>query len=210
MILSDKEIREYSLRSGDPLIEGFCEDQLQGASYDVSISEKLTILKHSGSIIDLSNDDDVDIYEQKIIDNNGYLLLPGEYILAELMEKFNIPSNLIAHVRPRTRFTRCGILIADQHFNPTYRGVLQVGIFNGGANSILLKKGVRIAQIVFEELKSIPDENKLYMNKKNAAYMNENTGDFRGSKFGESGWSDAGKELYHHIMVSLQEEDEIH
>ena len=41
--------------------------------------------------------------------------------------------------------------------------------------------GIGIAQIVFEELKTIPTESKLYKNRANASYQNE-AGD-RGAKF---------------------------
>ena len=43
---------------------------------------------------------------------------------------------------------------------------------------------MKIAQIVFEELKSTPSEEKLYMNKSDAAYQGEE--DFRGAKLDQN------------------------
>lgn len=202
MILSDKEIRKYAQESTSPLVKPFLEDHLQAASYDVSMSGNISVLKRIGRIIDPMEDSDLDgMYENIKIDAEGYLLSPGEYLLVELTEKVKIPANLVAHIRPRTRFTRAGILVADQHCNPTYEGRLYIGLRNVGPNMILLRPGLKIAQFVFEELSSIPTEALWYENKKNAAFQRESS--FRGAKFGEAGWSDAGKKLYRDIMASF-------
>lgn len=206
MILSDKEIRTYIQNTNTPMIEPFSEDHLQAASYDISMSGNISVLKRIGRVIDPSDKRDLDdMYEQVRIDNEGYLLSPGEYLLVELVEKINVPKNLVAHIRPRTRFTRAGILIADQHCNPTYEGRLYIGLRNVGPNMVLLKPGLKIAQFVFEELSSVPSEALWYENKENAAFQHETS--FRGAKFGEAGWSDAGKKLYRDILASLEEGD---
>lgn len=206
MILSDKEIRTYSENHVLPLITPFAEDQLQGASYDLRMSGNITVLKSAGKPIDPMRDDDLSCtYEQISLDDAGYLLSPGEYVLAELVETVNIPEKIAAHIRPRTRFTRSGILIADQHCNPTYSGVLSIGIFNAGVNSFILRPKLRIAQMVFEEIESVPSEDKLYKNKKNAAYEGEK--EFRGSRFGEAGWTEEEKRLYQKIISTFDKEE---
>lgn len=205
MILSDNEIRKYADQVDSPLITPFSEEQLQGASYDLSMSHYIAVMKRTGQVIDSSAADDVSkIYERKFIGESGYILAPGEFILVEVTEKISLPENLIAHIRPRTRFTRSGILIADQHCNPTYEGILQLGLYNLGSNAFLLKPGLQIAQMVFEELTSIPSKDKLYKNKANAAYMGEQ--EFRGAVYGEASWSEAGRQFYHDLLNSLGEE----
>lgn len=202
MILSSKEIREYITNSKSPMIQPFAEEQLQGASYDVSMSGKIAVLKETGDIIDpnVSIDED-SMYEKITIGNDGYLLSPGNFVLVGLEEKICLPKNLIAHIRPRTRFTRSGIIISDQHCNPTYNGILQIGLFNAGVNAFRLKKGLKVAQLVFEELASEPDEFLLYKNKKDAAYNDES--DFRGAKFDINTLSEAGRKLYDAVMNSF-------
>lgn len=203
MILSSNEIRKYITKSNDSMIQPFSEEHLQGASYDVSMSGTIAILKETGGIIDptIAIEDD-SAYEKIDIDADGYLLSPGNFVLVGLKEKICLPNNFIAHIRPRTRFTRSGILIADQHCNPTYTGVLQLGLFNAGVNTFKLKKGLKIAQIVFEELSSIPEDSKLYQNKKDAAYNNE--ADFRGAKFDISTLSEEGRKFYNDVIDSLK------
>lgn len=207
MILSDKEIRAYIQNTTAPMIEPFVEDHLQAASYDVSMSGNISVLKRIGRVIDPSDKSALDdMYEQIKIDGGGYLLSPGEYLLVELAEKINVPKNLVAHIRPRTRFTRAGILIADQHCNPTYEGRLYIGLRNAGPNMVLLKPGLKIAQFVFEELSSVPSEELWYENKENAAFQHETS--FRGAKFGEAGWTEEEKRLYRKVISSFDKEGE--
>ena len=75
MILSNREIRELALQTDAPMIQPFSEEQLQGASYDVSLSGNLTVLKCIGSVIDPLDDKNIsDLYEKKSIGDDGYLL----------------------------------------------------------------------------------------------------------------------------------------
>ena len=167
------------------------------------MSGKIAILKETGDIIDPNTSIDESLmYEKITIGKDGYLLSPGNFVLVGLEEKICLPKNLIAHIRPRTRFTRNGILIADQHCNPTYTGILQIGLFNAGVNAFRLKKGLKIAQLVFEELSSIQSDEKLYKNKEDAAYNNET--DFRGAKFNIENLSEEGRKLYNDVMDSLK------
>ena len=72
-----------------------------------------------------------------------------------------------------------GLLVSDQHCNSTYEGNLKLGLFNATDYAIKIFPGVRIAQIVFEELKSTPSSEKMYKNKVNAVSQNEQ--EFRGA-----------------------------
>lgn len=203
MILSSNGIRKYITTSNDSMIQPFSEEQLQGASYDVSMSGTIAVLKETGGIIDPTVAvAEESLYERIDVDKNGYLLSPGNFVLVSLNEKITLPNNIIAHIRPRTRFTRNGILIADQHCNPTYTGILQIGLFNAGVNAFKLKKGLKIAQLVFEELSSMPEKSKLYKNQKTAVYNNEI--EFRGSKFDIENLSEEGKKFYNDVLDSLK------
>lgn len=207
MILSDKEIRKYIQDTTSPLIEPFFEDHLQAASYDVSMSGNIATLKRIGRLVDPSVDSNLnDMYENIEIHEDGYLFSPGEYLLVELAEKVNIPQNLVAHIRPRTRFTRAGILIADQHCNPTYEGQLYIGLHNVGPNTVLLSPGLRIAQFIFEELSSVPSETLCYKNKKDAAFHQETS--FRGSIFNKRNWTERENELYAKVISSFNKEEQ--
>lgn len=187
MVLTDNEIREYVLNYekhnlDKPLISKFEEKQLQSESYDITASSKITRLKKEVRCISIDEQEDIDsMYEEIDMKSEGYVISPKEYIMVALNEEINLPEFLTAHIRPRTKFTRLGLIVSDQHCNSTYSGVLKIGLYNATDYAIKLKAGVGIAQVVFEELKSKPSEEKLYRNKSNASYQNEK--EFIGAKF---------------------------
>lgn len=180
MILTDKEIREYV--QSNSLIEGFKEESLQSESYDLTIGDVVSKFDSSFKILRLDQQEDIDsLYLESKLPDSGYLLGPHEYILVSIEEKINMPDNLTAHIRPRTKFTRLGLLISGQHCNSSYSGYLSLGLYNATPFAICIKPGLKIAQIVFEELRSIPSEQKQYDNKHNAAFQNEQA--IQGSDF---------------------------
>lgn len=182
MVLTDKEIRK--LCKEEKLITPFLEENLQSESYDLRLGNEISILNRTPRTISVKSDTDLEsLYETKKLDESGYPLIPGEYVLVQIKEKIKLPDNLNAHIRPRTRFTRLGLVISDQHCNSTYTGNLQVGILNATNSTIMIFPNINICQIVFDELKSIPSEEKQYKNKKTAAYQNEK--EFRGPKVDE-------------------------
>lgn len=203
MILSDVDIRKC-IGNGTALIKPFCEERLQGASYDLSMSNKIAVFKKQVRTIDLSEQSVIDsIYEPKELTSSGYVLNPGEYILVTVAEEINVPTNMVAHIRPRTRFTRLGIMVSAQHCNPGYSGILQLGIHNSSPNAIIIKPNLHVAQIVFEELKSEASVEKQYQNKNDAAYMNER--EFRGAIFGHQELSPNAQKLFDTILKNIGE-----
>lgn len=179
MMLTDKDIRILCI--GDKkkniaggLINPFSESALQSESYDLSIGDRITVLKKELCCIDITNQNEIDsIYEDKELPVSGYTLSPKEYVLVSLKENISLPDNISAHIRPRTRFTRLGLIVSDQHCNSTYEGNLKIGLFNATDYAIKIFPGVRVCQIVFDELKGKPSDEKAYKNKANAVYQNE-------------------------------------
>lgn len=179
MILTDKDIRALCIGDKKKKVTGgmitpFSEEALQSESYDLSIGNSIVTLGKEIRVVDITNQEEIDsIYKEVVLSQAGYIIFPKEYVLVTLKEKIALPENITAHIRPRTRFTRLGLLVSDQHCNSTYSGKLQIGLFNATECAIKVYPGTRIAQMVFEELKSKPSEEKLYKNKPDAIYQNE-------------------------------------
>lgn len=183
MILTDKEIRKLCDASNkNCMIRPFSEEALQSESYDLTVGNNIEVMNKRVKCIELDDQDAIDeMYQKKELGEEGYILSPKEYILVSVKEEILLPENITAHIRPRTRFTRLGLIISAQHCNSTYHGKLHLGLYNATDYAIRLLPGVKIGQIVFEELKSIPTSSKQYRNKSNAQYQNET--DFRGANF---------------------------
>lgn len=185
MILTDKEIRKLCDKSDkDCMIKPFSEEALQSESYDLSIGKDIEVMNKSVKCIELNDQTAIDeMYQKKELGEDGYILSPKEYVLVSIEEEILLSDNITAHIRPRTRFTRLGLIVSAQHCNSTYHGKLHLGLYNATDYAIKLLPGTKIAQIVFEELKSVPSELKQYKNKSNARYQNEQ--EFRGANFSD-------------------------
>lgn len=181
MILTDKKIRE--LVESKELITPFIEENLQSESYDVTVGTEIIIMKKEIRCLDISKQEDIDgIYQSVNISEEGYTVSPKEYLLVSLCEKIKLPNNLTAHLRPKTRYTRLGLIVCGQHCNSTYEGHLRIGLFNATDYPVRIYSGYPIAQFVFEELNDVPSAEKLYENKVNACYHKEDAA-FRGARF---------------------------
>ena len=123
VILTDKRIRE--LAENEQLIAPFNEKNLQSESYDVTIGNKITVMSKEIHCIDIAKQETIDgIYKDIDISEKGYIISPGEYIMITLKETIKLPNDLTAHLRPKTRYTRLGLIVSDQHCNSTYSGYL--------------------------------------------------------------------------------------
>lgn len=180
MILSDIQIRDrvenfkkYQMNS--PLIAPFLENRLQGASYDCTISKEVISFRNIHDTVDIRDSLSIEAtYQQTEIDEKmGFTILPNEYVLLTLNETFYVPKDLTAHLRPKTRFIRLGLMMSGQHINPESICKLNIGIHNISPNPIKIYNGISIAQIVFEEMKTVPSNNKLYKTKADANYSQD-------------------------------------
>ena len=156
MVLTDTEILKL-VKTQTPLIENFKEESLQSESYDLSIGSFYSKYLDDFMILDLENQEKINsIYRTERIPIGGLLIGPRDYVLLSVDERINMPSNLTAHIRPRTKFTRLGLLMSSQHCNSSYSGNLNLGLFNVNPFAVIIHPGMKIAQIVFEQLTDIP------------------------------------------------------
>lgn len=193
----------YAQKNAKPLIEYYKEENIQSSSYDVSISNKILAENASVETINLSSEASVKSIFHEINIKNGYILKPGEFILVQLNEIINMPDDLCAHIRPRTTYNRLGLMVIGQHINPSYSGILQLGVKNITSYSFNLVPGIRIGQIVFEKLSDKIPEDKLYRNTGTSKYQNEGK-DFITSKVYDDADIKAAKELYN-LLLSEKE-----
>lgn len=178
MILSDQEIDKRARmddekQKDNALIKPYDREKLQAVSYDISIGESIQVFQKSENAINLL---DQTMFASPCKETDivgGYRLLPGEYVLAKTKEYFQMPADLAAHIRPRTSYTRMGLMLSDQHVNPTFHGHLYLGLLNTTPNIIYLFPDMVIGQIVFEAIQGTVSKDALYMNKPDAQYQGE-------------------------------------
>lgn len=123
-------LRDASIidRVEDGLIDPFKLEQLQPASYDMTL----------GALP----------YDEPV-----WKLRPGEFILASTLERVVMPEDLVGRMEGKSTWARRGVIIHTAGFvDPGFRGQLVLEITNLGGSDVLLKIGDRICQIAFHEL----------------------------------------------------------
>lgn len=135
-VLSDGSIESYCIYQG--LISPYYKDQLQPASYDLTLEEVLGI------------DGKLPVGQWLL---HGYTLQPGEFVLASTCEKVSLPSNIVGRLEGKSSLARKGLIIHTAGFiDPGFRGNITLEITNLGQEPFLLLPAMRIAQIAFQLL----------------------------------------------------------
>ena len=82
-------------------------------------------------------------------------LHPGEFVLGATLEYIALPDFLSAYVTSRSSWGRAGLVIATAiSVAPGFRGIITLELSNLGVAPLVLRPGVRIAQIMFDQTKS--------------------------------------------------------
>lgn len=145
MILGRDEI--LRLVKEKNLIEGFDETCLEGAGYDLRVGKF-----YSASGGTYLSREERKLPEINEITGETLMLKPGDYVLMETMEGVNMPGDLAARVLNRSSLFRCGASTFNALIDPGYCGKLTFGLRNISDHDFSIKKGAKVAQIVFEEV----------------------------------------------------------
>lgn len=157
MILSDFDII-HSLRMNWIGIKPFTDSQIQPASYDVRLGNKLRVFSNHNhkTIIDPEKDqsDLMDLIEISI--DNPFQLNPGDFVLGATKEYFIIPNNVAARLEGKSSLGRFGLVIHSTAgwFDPGFKGTGTLELGNISRLPILLRPGMLIGQMAFMEMTS--------------------------------------------------------
>ena len=79
-------------------------------------------------------------------------LLPGSFALGSTVEKFQMPSDVLAMVHDKSSWARQGLSLFNTVIEPGWYGYLTLELVNHSNNVLRIKSGQPIAQIVFMRL----------------------------------------------------------
>jgi dCTP deaminase len=78
-----------------------------------------------------------------------FVIHPGQFVLGCTLEFIQLPANLAGQVVSRSSWGRLGLLVATAvAVQPGFKGVLTLELVNTGNIPIVLRPGVRVAQLV--------------------------------------------------------------
>ena len=88
----------------------------------------------------------------------------GEHKLARLNEVVTVPHDAFALIFSRSTFNRQGVLITATVFEPGWKGIPVVSIFNFSGARFSIAKDTRVAQIIFFKANAASTYNGQYQN----------------------------------------------
>lgn len=143
-MLADVDI-EFQQRIGGLKIEPYTDDLLESSSYDLTLAPYVTFIDQpNGPWVEKFDGDDLHFW-----------LHPGDFVLLSSIQTITLGNQHAAMVMGKSTMARKGLLIeAAGLVDAGFTGQLTFEVKNLGPNPILLHAGMKIAQIVFFELKS--------------------------------------------------------
>lgn len=114
---------------------------LSEAGYDLRIKQDITFIK--------------DAFGDRVIvkDPNGMEdTFFGSFCLASTVEKFNMPNYLVAEVKDKSTWARCGLSVFNTVVEPGWSGWLTLELVYHGQNTLRIPAGSGIAQALFSQV----------------------------------------------------------
>ncbi|MFH1685318.1 MAG: dCTP deaminase [Candidatus Micrarchaeota archaeon] len=155
MILSDIDIKKL-LKKGTIKIEPLEDRQIGPASIDLTLADEWHFFKPElkKKTVDLSK-----THFQKsfnIKKAKSIILKPRQMCLARTKEKITLPANIMGNLEGRSRYARMGLVIhiTSALVQPGSSNHQVLEIVNLAPFPVKLHAGMRISQVVFEELNS--------------------------------------------------------
>lgn len=159
MILHDETLLKYVLSNKIEISPLPSESQFQPASIDLCLDYYFTSYKNNAiGYIDTQDrylnlkefTSDVELkhkYER-------FVLQPNDFVLAQTIEKVQIPSNIVGIVEGRSSFGRLGLLVhaTAGYIDPGFEGNITLELKNINNIPIAIYPEQHICQIVFYEM----------------------------------------------------------
>jgi len=177
MILSDKDIKQ-ALKTKqikfNPELD--LTTQLGSCSVDLRLGDRFRIFNHSRfACIDPQDKTIINDLTKLVRIKKGdpFIMQPQDFVLAETIESFQLPANLLGRLEGRSSLGRLGIVVHSTAsiFDPGWRGKAVLELGNHGRMPVALYPGIRICSLTFEQLSSAAEVP--YNKKKSAKYVNQ-------------------------------------
>ncbi|QQG46042.1 MAG: hypothetical protein HYY55_03715 [Candidatus Niyogibacteria bacterium] len=147
----------HKLISEKKLIENLSERELknpEGAVIDLRIARALRLEGDGFLGIEERETPKMEVFAEFDPNKKSALILkPGDYFVTETIEKFNMPEDLMAIMKPRTTLHRMGIIGRQTIADPGFHGTVHPALYNAGQSTITIEMGARYMQVFFVEIK---------------------------------------------------------
>jgi len=160
-MLSDIDIA-FSLSTGGLGIDPYCSDNMQPASYDLTLDCNFLVPNPNVVEINMAEVKSGHMERFRVDEDTGIVLAPSEFILGSTLETVTIGDNFVGRIEGKSSIGRLGLLVhvTAGFIDPGFSGQVTLEMFNAAPWDLVLYPGQQIAQIAFQRLERTPS--KLY------------------------------------------------
>lgn len=156
-VLVDHEIRALC---DDGMIDPYDPEAVQPASYDVKLAHEFRVFTdHEVEAVDMANVQDATTLVRRTPEQ-GFILHPGEFVLARTVEKLWMPNNIVGRVEGKSSVGRLGLIVhaTAGYIDPGFHGPITLEMTNLRRVPIKLRPGLPIGQFSFQRCSAEPDK----------------------------------------------------
>jgi dCTP deaminase len=125
---------------------------LSSYGYDIRVGNNFKVFTDVfGSIVDPKNFDRRAFIDMHVLDGEKCMIPPNSFALAQTVESFKIPRNVLATCIGKSTYARCGIVVCITPLEPEWEGVLTIEISNTTPLPAAIYAGEGLAQLLFFE-----------------------------------------------------------
>lgn len=138
-------------------------ENINGASIDITIGADIMVenTNLTGALVDLKEKETLNM-TKVTMSEQGFYLMPGDFILATSEETFNLPRTIAAEYKLKSSLARSGLqhLLAGWCDPGWYGSKLTLELKNVSQHhTLIIRPGMKIGQMVFWECEPVPEEN---------------------------------------------------
>ena len=151
MILSDRTIRE-EMAAGRIVIDPLGPKAVQPSSVDLRLDRRFRVFRnHTMGVIDVRRNLESLTELVTVVDDEPFILHPGEFVLGSTLERVVIPTDLVGRLEGKSSLGRLGLLIHSTagFVDAGWDGQLTLELSNVANLPITLYPGMKIGQISF-------------------------------------------------------------
>ena len=158
MTLSNQDIKKYILSGKLVFTPAISDDQIGASSIDLTLDAIFWKFKKkyvkSKKPLDLSKTDFREATEE--VRASSLTLASGEMALGITKEKISMPNDLLGSLEGRSRYARMGLAVhvTSALVMPGSNNHQVLEIVNFAPFPVTIHEGMRISQVVFDEMKS--------------------------------------------------------
>lgn len=158
-LLSDRDIGDF-INQGRIGVDPYDPALLQPASLDVRLDNIFLLFdNHRYAAIDPSVEMPGLTRRHEVAEGEPLVVHPGEFVLGSTLERVELPGTVAARLEGKSSLGRLGLLVhATAGFiDPGFEGTITLEISNVASLPIKLWPGMKIGQLCFLGLSSVPD-----------------------------------------------------